>query len=133
MCMAKVYGVTFLGAPRTKEAENATCAPADPGVVLAAVLPRWRHRRAVLPLVSGAFPVQAQVSSVVSQPMIALLLSPARCPFLLMIFLKASHGGALARRGVGLRLRPRAVDGGNGPRPMPVKEAFAPLLKRVTG
>lgn len=24
MCMAKVYGVTFLGAPRTKEAENAT-------------------------------------------------------------------------------------------------------------
>ncbi len=22
MCMAKVYGVTFLGAPRTKEAEN---------------------------------------------------------------------------------------------------------------
>ncbi|MBU0246789.1 formate hydrogenlyase subunit 3, partial [Escherichia coli] len=27
MCMAKVYGVTFLGAPRTKEAENATCAP----------------------------------------------------------------------------------------------------------
>ena len=29
MCMAKVYGVTFLGAPRTKEAENATCALAD--------------------------------------------------------------------------------------------------------
>ncbi len=27
MCMAKVYGVTFLGAPRTKEAEYATCAP----------------------------------------------------------------------------------------------------------
>ncbi len=27
MCMAKVYGVTFLGAPRSKEAENATCAP----------------------------------------------------------------------------------------------------------
>jgi formate hydrogenlyase subunit 3 len=25
--MAKVYGVTFLGAPRTKEAENACCAP----------------------------------------------------------------------------------------------------------
>ncbi len=27
MCMAKVYGVTFLGAPRTPEAENATRAP----------------------------------------------------------------------------------------------------------
>ncbi len=27
MCMAKVYGVTFLGAPRTREAENACCAP----------------------------------------------------------------------------------------------------------
>jgi formate hydrogenlyase subunit 3 len=36
--MAKVYGVTFLGAPRTKEAENATCALADDlSVVLAAV------------------------------------------------------------------------------------------------
>ncbi len=33
----------------------------------------------LLPLVSGAFPVQAQVSSVVSQPMIARCLSPARC------------------------------------------------------
>lgn len=38
MCMAKVYGVTFLGAPRSKEAENATCAPwlMNLSVVLAA-------------------------------------------------------------------------------------------------
>ncbi len=72
----------------------------------------------LLPLVSGAFPVQAQVSSVVSQPMIALLLIACPLlPFLLMIFFKGDRlGGALARRGVGLRLRPRAVDGGNGPR-----------------
>lgn len=49
MCMAKVYGVTFLGAPRTKEAEYATCAPADDPERGAGgcVLPRWRHRRAV--------------------------------------------------------------------------------------
>ena len=70
----------------------------------------------LLPLVSGAFPVQAQVSSVVSQPMIALLLIACPLlPFLLMIFFKGDRGGARAR-GVGLRLRPRAVDGGNGPR-----------------
>ncbi len=50
MCMAKVYGVTFLGAPRTKEAENATCAPwlMTLSVVLAAVFCLvGRHRRAV--------------------------------------------------------------------------------------
>ncbi len=122
MCMAKVYGVTFLGAPRTKEAEYATCAPRlmTLSVVLAAVFCLVGGIAApwLLPLVSGAFPVQAQVSSVVSQPMIALLLIACPLlPFLLMIFFKGDRlGGALARRGVGLRLRPRAVDGGNGPR-----------------
>jgi formate hydrogenlyase subunit 3 len=38
MCMAKVYGVTFLGAPRTREAENACCAP----VLMAQAWSRWR-------------------------------------------------------------------------------------------
>ncbi len=53
----------------------------------------------LLPLVSGAFPVQAQVSSVVSQPMIALLLIACPLlPFLLMIFFKGDRGGALAAR-----------------------------------
>ncbi|SUG46184.1 formate hydrogenlyase subunit 3 [Salmonella enterica subsp. arizonae] len=37
MCMAKVYGVTFLGAPRTKEAENASCAPILMGVSVVAL------------------------------------------------------------------------------------------------
>ncbi len=46
----------------------------------------------LLPLVSGAFPVQAQVSSVVSQPMIALLLIACPLlPFLLMIFFKGDR------------------------------------------
>jgi formate hydrogenlyase subunit 3 len=36
--MAKVYGVTFLGAPRTKEAENACCAGADGVSVVALAL-----------------------------------------------------------------------------------------------
>ena len=35
--MAKVYGVTFLGAPRTKEAENACCAPILMGVSVVAL------------------------------------------------------------------------------------------------
>lgn len=55
----------------------------------------------LLPLVSGAFPLQAQVSSVVSQPMIALLLIACPLlPFLLMIFFKGDRGGALAQRGL---------------------------------
>ena len=37
MCMAKVYGVTFLGAPRTREAENACCAPLLMGVSVVAL------------------------------------------------------------------------------------------------
>ncbi|MBX4334116.1 formate hydrogenlyase subunit 3, partial [Mycobacterium tuberculosis] len=77
MCMAKVYGVTFLGAPRTKGAENASCGPwlMTLSVVLAAVfcLVGGIAAPGLLPLVSGAFPVPAQVSSVASQPMIALL------------------------------------------------------------
>ncbi|STW82373.1 formate hydrogenlyase subunit 3 [Klebsiella pneumoniae] len=66
MCMAKVYGVTFLGAPRTKEAENATCAPWLMTLSVGAgggLLPRWRHRRAVAAAAGERrLPVQAQVS-----------------------------------------------------------------------
>lgn len=85
----------------------------------------------LLPLVSGAFPVQAQVSSVVSQPMIALLLIACPLlPFLLMIFFKGDRGGALARRrGVcGYDHEQSMVVTAHG-FAMPVKEAFAPLLK----
>ncbi|EPH0466185.1 formate hydrogenlyase subunit 3, partial [Klebsiella quasipneumoniae] len=136
MCMAKVYGVTFLGAPRSKEAENATCAPwlMTLSVVMAAVFclvggiaASW-----LLPLVSGAFPLQAQVSSVVSQPMIALLLIACPLlPFLLMIFFKGDRLAARSRGAAwvcGYDHEQSMVVTAHG-FAMPVKEAFAPLLK----
>ncbi|MGS8640069.1 formate hydrogenlyase subunit 3, partial [Salmonella enterica subsp. enterica serovar Infantis] len=58
LCMAKVYGETVLGAPRTKEAEHASCAPILMGVsvvalamccVLGGVAAPW-----LLPLISTA-------------------------------------------------------------------------------
>ncbi len=63
------------------------------------VLPRWRHRRAVAAAAGERrLPVQAQVSSVVSQPMIALLLIACPLlPFLLMIFFKGDRTAARSR------------------------------------
>ncbi|TYD89633.1 formate hydrogenlyase subunit 3 [Klebsiella michiganensis] len=136
MCMAKVYGVTFLGAPRSKEAENATCAPGlmTFSVVLAAVCcviggvaAPW-----LLPLVSGAFPVQAEVSSAVSQPMIAILLIACPLlPLLLMIFFKGDRLPARSRGAAwvcGYDHEKSMVVTAHG-FAMPVKEAFAPILK----
>ena len=136
MCMAKVYGVTFLGAPRSKEAENATCAPGlmTFSVVLAAaccviggVAAPW-----LLPLVSGAFPVQAEVSSVVSQPLIAILLIACPLlPLLLMIFFKGDRLPARSRGAAwvcGYDHEKSMVVTAHG-FAMPVKEAFAPILK----
>lgn len=83
MCMAKVYGVTFLGAPRTKEAENATCAPLLMSVsvvalaiccVIGGVAAPW-----LLPMLSAAVPLPLEpANTTVSQPMITLLL--IACP-----------------------------------------------------
>ena len=136
MCMAKVYGVTFLGAPRTPEAENATRAPLlmTVSVVLAAlccvaggVAAPW-----MLTLVGGVLPVQAQVSSVVSQPLIAiLLLACPLLPFLLMIFFKGDRLPARSRGAAwvcGYDHEKSMVITAHG-FAMPVKEAFAPLLK----
>jgi formate hydrogenlyase subunit 3 len=136
MCMAKVYGVTFLGAPRTPEAENATCAPLlmTVSVVLAAlccvaggVAAPW-----LLTLVGGVLPVQAQISSVVSQPLIAiLLLACPLLPFLLMIFFKGDRLPARSRGAAwvcGYDHEKSMVITAHG-FAMPVKEAFAPLLK----
>ena len=136
MCMAKVYGVTFLGAPRTPDAENATRAPLliTVSVVLAAlccvacgVAAQWR-----LTLVGGVLPVQAQVSSVVSQPLIAiLLLACPLLPFLLMIFFKGDRLPARSRGAAwvcGYDHEKSMVITAHG-FAMPVKEAFAPLLK----
>lgn len=136
MCMAKVYGVTFLGAPRSKEAENATCAPRlmTFSVVLSAlccviggVAAPW-----LLPLVGGVVPAQAQVASVVSQPPIAILLIACPLlPLLLMIFFKGDRLPSRSRGAAwvcGYDHEKSMVVTAHG-FAMPVKEAFAPLLK----
>ncbi|WEF29104.1 formate hydrogenlyase subunit 3 [Klebsiella aerogenes] len=136
MCMAKVYGVTFLGAPRSLEAENATCAPwlMTFSVVLSAVCcviggvaAPW-----LLPLVSHVIPVPAQATSVVSQPLIAILLIACPLlPFLLTIFFKGDRLPARSRGTAwvcGYDHEQAMVVTAHG-FAMPVKEAFAPLLK----
>ncbi|WP_395489865.1 formate hydrogenlyase subunit 3 [Cedecea davisae] len=137
MCMAKVYGVTFLGAPRSKEAENATSAPwlmnLSVGLlalscVAAGVAAPW-----LLPLLQHAVPLPLQTAhTAVSQPMITLLLvaSPL-LPFILMIVFR---GDRLPNRSRGAAW----VCGYDHEQAMvitatgfaqPVKAAFAPLLK----
>ena len=135
MCLAKVYGVTFLGASRSKEAENATCAPGlmTFSVVLSAVCCVIGGVAApLLPLVSGAFPVQAEVSSVVSQPLIAILLIACPLlPLLLMILFKGDRLPARSRGAAwvcGYDHEKSMVVTAHG-FAMPVKEAFAPILK----
>lgn len=136
MCMAKVYGVTFLGAPRSQQAENATCAPwlMTFSVVLSAlccviggVAAPW-----LLPLVGGVVPAQAQVASVVSQPPIAILLIACPLlPLLLMIFFKGDRLPSRSRGAAwvcGYDHEKSMVVTAHG-FAMPVKEAFAPLLK----
>jgi formate hydrogenlyase subunit 3 len=135
MCMAKVYGVTFLGAPRTKRRKTPPARRADDpergaggGLLrVGGVAAPW-----LLPLVSGAFPVQAEVSSVVSQPMIAMLLIACPLlPFLLMIFFKGDRLPARSRGAAwvcGYDHEKSMVVTAHG-FAMPVKEAFAPLLK----
>ncbi|WP_159236143.1 formate hydrogenlyase subunit 3 [Raoultella terrigena] len=136
MCMAKVYGVTFLGAPRSQQAENATSAPwlmtfsvvfSAFCCVIGGVAAPW-----LLPLVSGVVPAQAQVSSVVSQPLIAILLIACPLlPLLLMIFYKGDRLPARSRGAAwvcGYDHEKSMVVTAHG-FAMPVKEAFAPLLK----
>ncbi|SUG36946.1 formate hydrogenlyase subunit 3 [Salmonella enterica subsp. arizonae] len=118
MCMAKVYGVTFLGAPRTKEAENASCAPILMGVsvvalaiccVLGGVAAPW-----LLPMISTAVPLPLETAH--THRISADDYAAADCLSAIAIH----HYGdvqrqpsaiALPRRGLGVRLRPRAVDG----------------------
>ncbi|VEA15683.1 formate hydrogenlyase subunit 3 [Salmonella enterica subsp. enterica] len=104
MCMAKVYGVTFLGAPRTKEAENASCAPILMGVsvvalaiccVLGGVAAPW-----LLPMISTAVPLPLETAhTTVSQPMITLLL--VACPLLPFIIMAIFKGNRLPSRSRG--------------------------------
>jgi len=136
MCMAKVYGVTFLGAPRTEEAENACCAPwlMTFSTVLAAlccvaggVAAPW-----FLPIVSGLFPVSGGEISTVSQPMMTLLLlAGLLLPFILLVLFK---GDRLPNRSRGFAWvcgydhEAAMVITAHG-FAMPVKESFAPVLK----
>ncbi|HAT2781680.1 formate hydrogenlyase subunit 3 [Citrobacter koseri] len=137
MCMAKVYGVTFLGAPRTKEAENACCAPILMGVsvvalaiccVLGGVAAPW-----LLPLISAAVPLPLETANTtVSQPMITLLL--IACPLLPFIIMAIFKGNRLPSRSRGAAWvcgydhEQSMVITAHG-FAMPVKEAFAPVLK----
>ncbi len=106
MCMAKVYGVTFLGAPRTKEAENATCAPLLMSVsvvalaiccVIGGVAAPW-----LLPMLSAAVPLPLEpANTTVSQPMITLLL--IACPLLPFIIMAICKGDRLPSRSPAVR------------------------------
>ncbi|OPJ90694.1 formate hydrogenlyase subunit 3 [Serratia marcescens] len=137
MCMAKVYGVTFLGAPRTEEAENATSAPWLMNVsvtllalccVAAGVAAPW-----LLPLLQHAVPLPLQTAhTTVSPPMIALLLIAS--PLLPLILMIVFRGDRLPNRSRGSAW----VCGYDHEQAMvitatgfaqPVKAVFAPLLK----
>lgn len=137
MCMAKVYGVTFLGAPRTKEAENATCAPLLMSVsvvalaiccVIGGVAAPW-----LLPMLSAAVPLPLEpANTTVSQPMITLLL--ITCPLLPFIIMAICKGDRLPSRSRGAAWvcgydhEKSMVITAHG-FAMPVKQAFAPVLK----
>lgn len=137
MCMAKVYGVTFLGAPRTKEAENATSAPLLMSVsvvalaiccVIGGVAAPW-----LLPMLSAAVPLPLEpANTTVSQPMITLLL--IACPLLPFIIMAICKGDRLpsrsrgAARVCGYDHEKSMVITAHG-FAMPVKQAFAPVLK----
>jgi formate hydrogenlyase subunit 3 len=137
MCMAKVYGVAFLGAPRTKEAENATSAPwlmsFSVGLLALCCVAAGVAAPLLLPLLQQAIPLPLQTAQTsVSQPMITLLLLTAiLLPFILLAVFR---GDRLPNRSRG----PAWVCGYHHEQAMvitaggfaqPVKAAFAPLLK----
>ncbi|WLI76163.1 formate hydrogenlyase subunit 3 [Kosakonia sp. H02] len=137
MCMAKVYGVTFLGAPRTAQAASpravpwlmtASVAALALCCVIGGVAAPW-----LLPRLFAAVPLPLQTANtVVSQPMMALLLIAAPLlPLLLMLLLKGDRLPA-RRRGsawvCGYDHEESMVITAHG-FAMPVKAAFAPVLK----
>ncbi|MEL4015892.1 formate hydrogenlyase subunit 3 [Dryocola clanedunensis] len=137
MCMAKVYGVTFLGAPRTPEAENATSAPWLMNLSVAAlalccvaggVAAPW-----FIPLLQHAIPLPLQTANTtVSQPMITLLL--IACPLLPFILMVVFRGDRLPNRSRGTAWvcgydHEQAMVITAGGFAQPVKAAFAPLIR----
>nr|WP_279116287.1 formate hydrogenlyase subunit 3 [Enterobacter soli] len=137
MCMAKVYGVTFLGAPRTKEAEQACCSPVLMAAsvvalalccVIGGIAAPW-----LLPLLGSAIPLPLTTAhTTVSQPMIALLLIAAPLlPFILMLFFKRDRLSSRSRGAAwacGYEHEQSMVITAHG-FAMPVKENFAAVLK----
>lgn len=136
MCMAKVYGVTFLGAPRTKEAESACCAPVLMAAstaalalccVIGGVAAPW-----LLPLLHNAVPLPLHTArTVVSQPMMTLLLIAAPLlPFLIATLMKGDRLASRSRGSAwvcGYDHEQAMVITAHG-FAMPIKEAFAPVM-----
>lgn len=137
MCMAKVYGVTFLGAPRSTQAQQPRAVPwLMTGSVAALALccvaggvaSPW-----LMPLLFAAVPLPLHTAStVVSPPMIALLLIATPLLPLLMLLLFKGDRLPARRRGsawvCGYGHEEAMVITAHG-FAMPVKAAFAPLLK----
>ena len=137
MCMAKVYGVTFLGAPRTVEAERAQDAPWLMNLSVAAlslccvaggVAAPW-----LLPLLQNAVPLPLVTAHTgVSQPLIALLLlGSLLLPLLLMALFKGDRLPARSRGAAwvcGYDHEQAMVITAHG-FAQPVKAAFAPLIR----
>jgi formate hydrogenlyase subunit 3 len=137
MCMAKVYGVTFLGAPRTQAAAQATDAPwlmrlCVMGLALCCVAggvaAPW-----LLPLLGRGVPLPIVTSgTTVSQPVITLLLvGSLLLPFLLMILFKGDRLPSRTRGSAwvcGYDHEPEMVITAHG-FARPVKAAFAPLIQ----
>ncbi|EOV9626866.1 formate hydrogenlyase subunit 3 [Cronobacter sakazakii] len=137
MCMAKVYGVTFLGAPRTQAAAQATDAPwlmrfcvamLALCCVAGGVAAPW-----LLPLLGRAVPLPiVTAGTAVSQPVITLLLAGSLLlPFLLATLFKGDRLPARTRGSAwvcGYDHEPEMVITAHG-FARPVKAAFAPLIQ----
>lgn len=136
MCMAKVYGVTFLGAPRTAEAENAQPAP-WPMTLSAALCALCCVAGGVgapwlLPLLHNAVPLPLVTAHTgVAQLMITLLLlGSLLLPFLLLTLLKGDRLPARTRGGAwvcGYEHESAMVITAHG-FAQPVRAAFAPVI-----
>ena len=118
MCMAKVYGVTFRRAAHPRSGKRLLRPGTDDHQRgrAGAVLHRGRGR-AVCCRSWAAIPLPLVTAhTVVSQPMMALLLIAAPLlPFVPMLFFRRDRLASRARA-AGLRLRTRAVDGHHRPR-----------------
>lgn len=136
MCMAKVYGVTFLGAPRTPAAQNACCVPLmmklSVAVLALCCVAGGVGAPWLLPLLSHAVPLPlATPGTEVSQPMITLLLiATLLLPLAMMALFKGDRLENRTRGSAwvcGYQHEPEMVITAHG-FAHPLKAAFAPVL-----